>query len=57
MLVTGFSERNNIYRMNKIILVSGHPSPEGSTVNKIISSELEKTAGVTVRCLNDSRIY
>jgi hypothetical protein len=43
--------------MNKIILVSGHPSPEGSTVNKIISSELEKTAGVTVRCLNDSRIY
>ncbi|GAB1535279.1 NAD(P)H-dependent oxidoreductase [Geovibrio sp. ADMFC3] len=40
--------------MYKTLLVYGHPSPEGSTVNKIISSELEKTAGVTVRCLNDS---
>ncbi|WP_265822610.1 NAD(P)H-dependent oxidoreductase [Geovibrio ferrireducens] len=39
--------------MHKILLVSGHPSPESSVVNSTIAEELSKTDGVAVRCLTD----
>ncbi|QAR32729.1 flavodoxin family protein [Geovibrio thiophilus] len=40
--------------MNKILMVFGHPNPENSFVNSIITDELSKTEGVSVRCLSSA---